>query len=292
MAEATFLSASSTILGNVRTWFNLKWASFPFLYGSPIHSGLEPLLLEGTTTLGNCRITCATARLVELSGLSSANIPGTNYSAAFRTCEKREVYITLPADFSVSAKVLYYAMDGTTATTAVVSTTATMSGALVLTVPFFSKGNEHTFRYDLLTASFNVSLSVVPPTVSPCQEYISAAVATEATNALSALRHTFGSFLYTPLVKAAVRFTPLVQTFALPTLTKQLTSPNCTLTGPCDPCDVCCLCVARQVCTDACKGCPCMTCSSTIQVHELLFYILIGTLVVSLLWTIRNKWKS
>ena len=294
MAEASFLSASSTMLGNVRTWFNSKWSSFEFDYTSPIVSGLDPLLLEGNTTLGNCRIACATTRLVEIDGLDTAQIPGTNYNASFRTCETRAVYVTLPVTFTTSSKVLYYAMDQTSASNSVVTCDTSVSGTFVLTVPFFSKGNEHTFRYDLSTAAFNVSLSVVPPTITGPQEYVTASLATESTNALLSLRKTFQSYYFTPKLKAAVRLTPLTLTFALPTLTKQLTSPNCTLTGPCDPCDACCLCVARKICTDACKGCPCMTCTTTLRVHELLFFILIGTLAAVFLWKLkhqRNKWN-
>jgi hypothetical protein len=295
MAEASFLSASSTILANVRTWFNSRWTSLDFAYSSPMVSGLEPLLLEGNTTLGNCRIACATTRLVEVSGLSTANIPGTNYNASFRTCETRAVYITMPVDLSLSSKVLYYAMDQVDASSAVVACTTNATATFVLTVPFFSKGNEHTFRYDLLNASFNLSLSVVPPTITGPQDYVTASLATEVTNALMSVRNTFQKAYVTPVLKAGVGASvlkPLTVSFALPTLTKQLTSPNCTLSGPCDPCDKCCLCVARQICTDSCKGCPCMTCTSSLQVHELLFYILIGTLATTFVWKLRqrNKW--
>lgn len=293
MAEASFLSASSTILGNVRTWFNSNWSTLDFSFSSPIVSGLDPLLLEGNTTLGNCRIACATARLVEIDGLDSATISGSNYNASFRTCETRMVYVTLPVTFTVTSKVLFYAMDQTSASNAVRTCDTSVSGTFVLTVPFFSAGNVHTFRYDLATAGFNMSLSIVPPTITGPQEYVTASLATEATTALMSLRAAFQRYHFTPKLKAAVRLSPVTVTFALPTFTKQLTTPNCTLTGPCDPCDACCLCVARQVCTDSCKNCPCMTCTSTTNLHELLFYILIGTLATTFLWKLkqRNKWS-
>lgn len=272
MAEAVFLDAAETTLSSIRTWFNASWKLQDVPYSSPIVSGLDPLLLEGTTTVGNCRVSCATARIVQLTGFSDATISGDNTTVAFRTCEVRELLITLPVTLDLAARVLYYGMVSGVASTATVATTAAGAGALLLTVPFFSNGTTHTVRFDLLKAAFNCSVVVNPPEVDDAlQAYVSAAVAKESSVAMDALRTSFGSVSLETAIRQAIRLGSVTFTSALPTVAKQLTGPSCTLTAPCDPCDKCCLCVSRQICTDQCMDCPCMQCETQARGHHLLF---------------------
>lgn len=250
---------------------------------------LDPLYADGVSTLGNCRATCATARLIELNGLASSNAQSVGTHAQFRACGKApSVLITIPVTMSLSAKLMYYSVNEDTGSSGTTVIGATGRGSLLVTVPLWSAGNANTFRFDHANVSFNMSVSFAAPTVDPAlQTYVSGALSEQASAFLFGLRNTLDSVNLLPSMKHALGpqgsnlMVPQTLTFALPAPTSQLVPPSCQLTAPCDPCDKCCVCVAQQICTDACAGCPCMNCAGSSVVGDIAFYTLVLIIAAS-----------
>lgn len=293
MAEAAFLAGAAPFLTGVRTWFNSEFANIvqqPRTNYVPLQSGpLDPLYASGLSTLGNCRVTCATARLVELDGLATSTAQSAGTHAQFRACGKApSVLITVPVTMTLSAKLMYYAVNqdiGSSATTVIA---ATGTGSLLITAPMWSAGNVNTFRFDHAGVSFNMSVAFTAPTVDAAlQTYVSGALSEQASVFLQGLRNTLDAVNLLPSMKQSLGpqgtnvMTPLTLTFALPAPTSQLAPPSCELTAPCDPCDKCCVCVAQQICSDACAGCPCMNCESASSVSTIAFYALVLIIAAS-----------
>jgi hypothetical protein len=295
MAETTFVNDSivANVISSTRTQFNSLWSTIATgqhnTFHAPLVSGsLDPLLAEGTSTIGNCRVACGTFRIIELSGLSSITLD-TTPTVVFKTCDELwSAFITWPLVFStMMAKGTYYSIQPDSAVQEentsidVVST----KGSLLMEVPI---SKPLVFRFPDMQLRFNLSLTFGNPEGS--NAYLQSALAQQSVQFLDALRLTLSDFSKTVTKKIRQVLGPsILQNRTIPTLViPPYTLQTCTLTGPCHPCDRCCIRATTQLCTDDCLDCACLKCSSKPRWTFWLFFV---SVILLLALVIKRKIK-
>lgn len=287
--QDTFLADTgvAAVVAATKTWFNGTWSawcagSHPFR--SPLVPGaLDPLLAEGVSTVGNCRISCATVRLIQLTGLAGLTLDSTTPTVVFKNCTRSwSVYLEFPLVFpTLGAKVTYYGMSVNALAQSVAASLVPTggNGTLVIEVPMTSgPAGAPPAAFDFSNPTVRLNLAVdfgaVSGLSSAVKNYVNAALASQSDQLLEALRSSLKDATvpltnaYKAAVGAAVLKKITLQSFTIPDYTAQ----GCTLTGPCHPCDACCICTSNQVCTDTCRLCPCLTCSSPVRPIHWAFF--------------------
>lgn len=288
MAENTFLTYPpiASILSQTRTWFANEWpniCSSNLTLPSPFASGtLDPLLSEGTSTVGNCRISCGTARIIQLSGLSGVTISNATVRALFKTCDRQWlVIVSMALDVpALSAEVTYYGMSQSSVSQGVAQplTVTGAAGNLVLEIP--TDGTN--FFFEDVNVLMNMAIFFGDLTLPDLQvnSYVNSALDAQTDQFIGALRNTLDAMNFTSSYKKTLGANTLVPItipgFVIPPFVPQ----GCTLTGPCHPCDNCCICTSTQVCTDNCLNCPCINCNASIGFREIVFVVCVFVLLM------------
>ena len=270
-----FLTNIADIVSATQTWFTTEWPNFcqkNYTFGYPLVSGtLDPLLMEGTTTIGDCRVACGTARLVELTGLSSLTLANPN--VVFKTCTRSwEAHIHFPlASAAFSSKVTSYSTNSQVASQSVYNTlnVTSSSGTLVLIVPMKQLASTSYF-FDFTNAEIQMNLSLTFAKVN--NSYIDAALDTQASQFLKALRSVCKRLPLWPSLKSTLGSTVLTKRTLTMTIDPWVPQ-TCTLSGPCHPCDTCCICMTTQTCSDSCMNCDCIDCESKPTYWKLVFFL-------------------
>jgi hypothetical protein len=253
-----------TALSSTVTYFNTNWQNFvPNNVASPILPGsLDPLLSEGSSTVGNCAFACATYRIIQLNGLSDILIDDTP-SVVFTNCDKYWLaLVTYPLIINVTARSTFYSNQQPNYVAAGVNSALTVdnaNGSFVIEVPITGL---QTFDLSRQQVKFNMTINF---SLTSTDSYIQAALAEETKAYNDALRESFDVF--SAQISKDIRRTlgpsilksVTIPTFTFPTVNFQ----TCNLSGPCHPCDHCCICQVSQMCTEDCMKCPCLTCQSS-----------------------------
>ena len=264
--SVTFLSNTdvSTALAATRTYFNTNWQNFvPTDVTKPILPGaLDPLLSEGSSTVGNCAIACATFRLIELSGLSGMTLDSTA-SVVFKNCDRYWLaLVTYPLLLDLQARGTFYANKLPNYSSMAVNTAVTVdqaNGSLLIEIPITGPT---TFDFSRQQVKFNLTVNF---SIDSSDSYLQAALAEETKAYNDALRASFEQFsgIFSQEIRRSLGPSILkaitIPEFVFPTVEFQ----TCTLSGPCHPCDRCCLCQVSQLCTEECMKCDCVTCQSS-----------------------------
>lgn len=280
-----FLTDVSDITSATQTWFLDQWPEIctsSRTLPDPLISGtLEPLLGQGTTTIGDCRIACGTARLIKLTGLSTLVIQ--NPSVVYKTCSKHwSAYIMFPlVTSSLQGKLTSYSMDSESSNQHMsrnVNVSA-VSGTLLLVVPL-KKNSESSYTFDFVNTdvSMNLGLSFEKTGSS----YVDAALDVQANEFVGALRKTLSNLPLKNNFKNTLGAALLTKRTYSMTINPWV-AQGCTLSGPCHPCDTCCLCMSTQLCSEECMKCECITCESKSTSWKWLFLVAVVILLSILL---------
>lgn len=294
MAETTFVNNTivTNVISSTRTQFNSLWSSIANthqkLHAPLIEGSLDPLLAEGTSTIGNCRIACSTFRIIELRGLSTITLD-TTPTVVFKTCDELwSAFITWPLVFStMSSKATYYSIqpDAVTQEENTSIEVISKTGSLLMEIPISAP---LVFRFSDMQIRLNLSLAFGTPENS--NAYLQSALAQQSIQFLDALRLSLSDVSKTVTKRIRQVLGPsILQNISIPGLViPPYTVQTCTLTGPCHPCDRCCICATTQLCTDDCLDCPCLKCSSK---PRWTYWIFFGSVILLLALVIKRKIK-